>query len=238
MSAAISGAILSTKVVDEGGDMAKIRLAAMRQVSIVLLLSAVTALQANPDPPLSTHSPRERVPNLENGVRLFPLCAGCHGANGGGNGPKGIPAIAGQHFNVVVKQLLDYRYFRRWDPSTESLNAEHHLQNSADITDAAAYVSRLPRLPVAETGTGEFVPVGASVYTRDCAGCHGTDARSDAMSPIPNLAAQNYRYLLRQFHDAVEERRPNLAPAHLRLLEDLQRDELQGLADFLSRKAP
>ena len=54
-------------------------------------------------------------PNLDNGAQLFLTCAACHGATGGGTVDGQIPRIAGQHYSVLVKQIVDYRGDRRWD---------------------------------------------------------------------------------------------------------------------------
>ena len=36
-------------------------------------------------------------------------CAACHGAAGGGNGPAGFPALAGQHVDYIADQLRRFR---------------------------------------------------------------------------------------------------------------------------------
>ena len=39
----------------------------------------------------------------------LPACAGCHGPNGVGNGPGGIPSLAGQKPGYVIKTLKDFK---------------------------------------------------------------------------------------------------------------------------------
>jgi len=39
----------------------------------------------------------------------LPACAGCHGPNGTGNGPGGIPGLAGQKPGYVIKTLRDFK---------------------------------------------------------------------------------------------------------------------------------
>ncbi|MCF6336437.1 MAG: cytochrome c4 [Gammaproteobacteria bacterium] len=39
----------------------------------------------------------------------LPACAGCHGPNGAGNGPGGIPGLAGQKPGYVIKTLRDFK---------------------------------------------------------------------------------------------------------------------------------
>jgi cytochrome c553 len=57
----------------------------------------------------------------------------------------------------------------------------------------------------------------------------------DENTMIPRIAGQHYEYLMRQIDDAVEGRRPNFSASHVRLLARLERDDIVGLADYLSR---
>src|SRR5437764_777888 len=52
---------------------------------------------------------------------------------------------------------------------------------------------------------------------------------------IARLAGQHYEYVGRQTYDAVEGRRPNMSDADVRMFARLDRDDIVGLADFLSR---
>ena len=55
------------------------------------------------------------TPDAFNGEALFDHCASCHGADGGGEADGSTPRIAGQHFRVLAKQLVDFRSGKRWD---------------------------------------------------------------------------------------------------------------------------
>lgn len=48
-------------------------------------------------------------------------------------------------------------------------------------------------------------------------------------------AGQNYEYLRRQSYDAVDGRRPNFSPAHVHLLARLDHEDIQAVADYVSR---
>jgi cytochrome c553 len=76
---------------------------------------------------------------------------------------------------------------------------------------------------------------GAASYSHLCRGCHGVGAQGNAAHAVPRLAGQHYEYLRRQIYDAVDGRRPNFSPAHLHLLARLDRDDIQAVADYLSR---
>src|SRR4029453_14009964 len=55
-------------------------------------------------------------PDLEHGGSLYATCAACHQSHGGGNPESAVPSIAGQHYQVVIEQLANFRDAARWDP--------------------------------------------------------------------------------------------------------------------------
>ncbi len=176
-------------------------------------------------------------PNLDHGAELFQSCAVCHGTSGGGTADGKVPRIAGQHFSVLVKQVVDFRHSLRWDPLMEYMADKHLLKKPQDIADVAGYASQIETLPDASVsvGSGEFLSRGAEVYRRSCASCHGKSGDGNAQLEIPKLAGQNYAYLVRQVHDAVEGRRPNFDLSHVKLLKTLNYADIMGVADYLAR---
>ena len=176
-----------------------------------------------------------KQPDLEHGAQLFQQCAQCHGTSGNGSETGDIPRIAGQHFNVLVRQIVDYRHDTRWDIRMEHYAGRNVLGDAQAIADVAEYVNRLARERPRNVGDGELVAHGAEIYAQRCAKCHGPQGEGDDPGSIPRLAGQHYDYLLRQMHDAVDGRRPNFPRTHVRLLGRLERDDYVGIADFLSR---
>jgi cytochrome c553 len=176
-------------------------------------------------------------PNLDNGAQLFKTCTVCHESSGGGTPDGHVPRISGQHFSVLVKQLVDYRNHRRWDPLMEYASDAHLLKNAQDVADVAAYVSEIETLPEVgvSVGSGEFLSRGTEVYAHSCASCHGKSGNGSGRQKIPRVAGQNYAYLVRQIHDAVEGRRPNFPAAHIQLLKGLDYADIMGVADYLAR---
>ena len=174
-------------------------------------------------------------PNLEHGAELFRDCAACHGTDGGGSEDGDVPRIAGQHFNVLVRQLVDYRHETRWDIRMEHYAGRRLLSDPQAIADVAAYASELDGHAPRGVGDGQHVSHGAAIYAARCAQCHGTSGQGNSKEVVPRLAGQHYEYLLRQMYDAVDGRRPNFSRTHVRLLARLERDDLVGVADFLSR---
>jgi cytochrome c553 len=174
-------------------------------------------------------------PNLSRGAELFGNCAVCHGPMGGGTVDGGVPRIAGQHMAVLAKQLVDYRHDRRWDPRMERFADRHHLVDAQAIADVATYVHQLKVDIQPGIGDGELVAHGTYVYQQRCRSCHGKSGEGNANKTIPRIAGQHYEYLMRQIHDGADGRRPNFSPFHIRLFAGLDRSDIVGLADYLSR---
>jgi len=199
-----------------------------------LLLTSLPAQSAE-----TAQQERARVSALPvdvmHGAQLFERCAACHASDGGGARDGSVPDIAGQHRSVLTKQLIDYRYARRWDPRMEVIASKHSLTKSQDIADVTAFVASLPFKTDASQGDGQDAAHGAEVYARLCAGCHGARGQGDAAKVIPRLAGQHYDYLRRQLYDAVDRRRPNFATDHLKLLGRFEREDFVGVSDYLSR---
>lgn len=173
--------------------------------------------------------------NFDRGAELFETCSACHGPDGGGTRDGQVPRIAGQHASVLMKQLVDFRHDRRWDPRMERFADRHHLPDAQAIADVAAYVSGLDQDVQNGKGSGELLTRGADTYVRLCFRCHGPGAIGDAKRAIPRIAGQHYEYLRRQIYDAVDGRRPNFSSAHIRLLGQLDHDDIEAIADYLSR---
>ncbi len=177
------------------------------------------------------------TPNPDRGAELFRTCLVCHGPTGQGSVDGGAPRIGGQHFSVLIGQLVDYRHDKRWDPRMEHFADQHQLVGPQAVADVAAYVSQLESVPqdAIGVGSGELVTRGADVYKQACASCHGPAGEGSGRRAIPQVAGQHYEYLRRQIYDAVDGRRPNFSASHIRLLARLEHDDIAGVSDFLSR---
>jgi len=174
------------------------------------------------------------TPDIEHGAALFTQCASCHGADGQGFPDGSTPRIAGQHFRVLVKQLVDFRYGKRWDFRMQQ-RANRHLGASQDIADVASYLSAQPRGSYTGAVDPGSLSLGASLFKANCASCHGERGEGDEARAVPVLAGQHPAYLLRQIYDAVDERRPQLARPHSPAIKPLDFEQLRAVAEFLSQ---
>jgi cytochrome c553 len=175
------------------------------------------------------------TPDARRGEDLYAPCGACHGVDGRGVADGSVPAIAGQHYTVIAKQLVDFRHGQRWDIQMEHASRMQHLASGQDLADVAMFVSTLPRGFGAGKGDGAELGIGAATYFERCERCHGPLGQGNAERGIPRLAGQHYAYLYRQFFDAVENRRPSMNQVHVELMAPLQRAQIVGISDYLSR---
>src|SRR5688572_4900495 len=170
------------------------------------------------------------TPDLARGAALYNTCAACHGPQGRGTSDGEIPAIAGQHGSVLLKQLADFRYDQRWNERMQHFTDRHYLPDAQAVTDVAAYVASLPRFPSTTTGIGDgrSLSEGAKVYFRHCEQCHGPLGQGDLLRRRPRLAGQHYAYLLRQLEETAQELRPGMDNAHVQRLRKLSPEEMRG----------
>jgi cytochrome c553 len=175
-------------------------------------------------------------PDASHGGELFQPCAACHGPDGGGTTDGAIPRIAGQHYRVLVRQVVNFRLGKRWDMRMEGVATSHELiPELQDIADVAEYVSELELGGTPGVGDGTQTARGAELYSKECASCHGREGEGNDAKEIPRLAGQHAAYLERQIHDAVDGRRPELTRSHGKRLESLDFEDVRGLSDYLAR---
>jgi cytochrome c553 len=175
------------------------------------------------------------TPDLEHGATLFSQCISCHGSDGSGQPNGNTPRIAGQHYPVLLKQLVDFRYAKRWDFRMEEKADRHHLAGPQDIADVAGFVAGLDADAENGVGDGTETTEGAFIFGTECAACHGPTGEGDAKDGVPRLGGQHYGYLMRQMYDAVDGRRLNLDRVHRKKLGPLDFAQIRAVSDYLSR---
>jgi cytochrome c553 len=173
-------------------------------------------------------------PRSEQAEALLSRCAACHLTDAGGPVSGDTPAIAGQHRRVLLRELSDFRFGKRWVTSMRRVT-DPHTMALQDLTDAAQLVSEAPWRTTQIRGDGSDLARGAEVYALRCVSCHGQAGTGSDEAAVPRLAGQSYRYLLRQMYDAVDGQRTNLPKNHLDLLKSVKRADFPGIADYLSR---
>jgi cytochrome c553 len=174
------------------------------------------------------------TPDSARGAEIFSYCAGCHTAQSNGLPEGWVPSISGQHPRYLAKQLIDYRHSVRRDARMEPVAKGHGLRSSQDVADVVAFLAAQP----ADWSAPDERPAGATedskFYRNHCSSCHGLTGEGNNSRYVPRIAGQDFAYLLRQMHDVVDGRRPNMRRDHLRVLEGLDVVQLVSLSCYVS----
>jgi cytochrome c553 len=202
------------------------------------LIALFAMVQAHSRQTNELHDALQLKPDLEHGGSLYATCAACHQSHGGGNPDSAVPSIAGQHYQVVIEQLANFRDAARWDPRMSAFTAQHHLAGPQDLADVAAYIAALPTRPSAEVGPGDRTALGGPLYNRSCQSCHGARGEGDASQRVPRLDGQQFGYLVRRIRAMASGGRPAASWDHTGLFTSLSDDDIVGVADYLSRINP
>ena len=174
-------------------------------------------------------------PELDNGKKIYTLCANCHMENGWGKKDGSFPVVAGQHRNVLIKQLTNIRSKNRDNPTMYPFTDPASMGGSQGVADVTAYISTMPVNPQPGTGNGKRLALGKKLYFQHCTQCHGEDALGNNEAFFPRLKGQHHMYLLRQLQWIRDGYRKNSNPVMQERVKALSDDELSAIADYLSR---
>lgn len=207
------------------------------KVPVMAALCALAALSAASTPP-ETNELRavlDAQPRPAHGARVFAPCTACHGRDAGGSADGTVPALAGQHFRYLAKQIVELRDAERFVAPVHDENSRQAVAGPQSIADVAAYLSELPSNPKPKTGSGKSVARGAQLYRAACQACHLDSALGSDDLGVPSLRGQHFPYLVRQIGDISAGHRFNV-PEDLRLLlKDIGPEDTVALADYLAR---
>jgi cytochrome c553 len=170
-------------------------------------------------------------------VEFRQACSRCHGAVAQGDAAHAIPALAGQRFKYVVRQLANFAGDERDSPTMQRVLSHSVLKEPQTWVDIAAYVNNLPMREPAGTGDGTGVALGRGIFHEQCASCHKLDAHGDEVGFVPSLRGQQYTYLVDQLEKLAEGRRHNADEDLVRFWRSLEEQDVRGTADYLSRLA-
>jgi cytochrome c553 len=174
------------------------------------------------------------TPDLDQGQRIYSSCAECHGPRGAGRRDGSVPQIAGQHREVIIKQLADIRAGNRDNPTMYAFAAESRLGGAQAIADVADYVASLEVSVDTEKGPGNDLELGEKLYEANCAQCHGPNGEGNGDRYIPRIQAQQYAYLTRQFQWIKDGERQNADPQMRAQIQDLSAREIAATLDYVS----
>jgi cytochrome c553 len=172
--------------------------------------------------------------DIARGAAAFEICQGCHRAGALGRADGSYPRLAGQHANVLVKQMADVRSGRRNNLKMLPF-ADHQALSVQDIADIAAYLQSLPVPPTQGQGTGTDLARGRQLYERDCLVCHGKQGEGKADQFFPRISGQHYAYLLREGGLIRDGKRHNAHPDMVLAIGKYSDEDTAAVSDYISR---
>ncbi|MCB1724942.1 MAG: c-type cytochrome [Gammaproteobacteria bacterium] len=180
----------------------------------------------------------EFQPDPDNGRYVFEICARCHLPEAWGDKEGNYPQLAGQHVNVLMKQLLDIRTGHRDNPTMLPFVQERTIGGYQNLVDVVAYISTLPMAPIHSQGpwpdpdSAEYRQ-GMRLYQAKCSGCHGASGEGVDAAHYPRLQGQHFSYMKRQAL-SVREGLRKVDPAMTAVLDALSDDELEKVLSYIS----
>jgi len=209
-------------------------------LSLLLFCVTASATEKIPHtPPVANNKLSQAIAlpaDIERGRKIYRLCASCHLKNGWGKKDGSFPVIAGQHRNVLIKQLEDIRSKNRDNPTMYPFTEPGSIGGLQGIADVTAYIALLPTDPDPGVGSGHHLALGKRIYRQYCLQCHGKDALGNNAAFFPRLKGQHYAYLLRQLKWIQNGYRKNANPEMIRRVKTLSDTDLDAVADYLSRR--
>ena len=197
-----------------------------------------TVIQADADFDEELNQALELEPNIEHGRDLYLICATCHTFESWGIPDGTYPQLAGQHRNVILKQLADIRSGNRDVPQMVPFAQAGLLGGPQGLADVTAYISALPMNPEPGTGPGDNLQHGQDLYENSCEICHGENGEGDDESFFPRIQGQHYNYLLRQLKWIRDGKRRNVYRGMVRRMRRMTDADFEAVADYVSRLSP
>ena len=190
------------------------------------------------------------TPDRERGIEVYEVCAGCHLLEGWGETSGTFPQLAGQHKEVLIKQLADIREGNRDNPTMYPFALDDQIMAAAGykegeikaaqlVADVTDYISKLPMNP--ENGKGEWdesapeFAQGKKLYDDNCVKCHGETGEGMADKFYPRIQGQHYAYMMRQFEWIRDGKRRNANPDMVEQIKGFSNKDMQMVINYVSR---
>ena len=136
-----------------------------------------------------------------------------------------------------MKQIADIRGGRRANPKMEPF-IDDHVLTPYNIADIAVYLEALPISSSNGRGPGTGLAQGKKLYDKDCADCHGVKGEGNNDKFYPMIAAQHYKYLLREVRFIRDGDRRNSNPDMVAMIKPYTDADLEAVADYMAQFGP
>lgn len=178
-------------------------------------------------------------PDRENGIEIYEVCSACHLLEGWGRKDGTFPQLAGQHREVLIKQMADIRAGNRDNPTMYPFALPESIGDEQALADVTAYIETLPMNP--DNGKGEWpkgtpeFAQGEKLYKDNCVKCHGDHGEGIADKFYPRIEGQHYKYMLRQFEWIRDGKRRNANPEMVEQIKRFSDKDMQMVINWVSR---
>lgn len=177
------------------------------------------------------------IPDVEAGKTTFGVCARCHLPEAWGNADGTYPQLAGQHVNVLMKQLLDIRNGTRHSSLMYPFVQSRTVGGYQELSNVVAYISTLPMNPAHAKGPWQHgskqYKQGQKIYKQYCASCHGNKGEGNNQLTYPKLQGQHFQYMSRQM-SAIKSGMRVVHPAMQAVVEQLELEQLEQAVNYAS----
>ena len=177
------------------------------------------------------------IPNIEDGKATYGICARCHLPEAWGNDDGTYPQLAGQHVNVLMKQLLDIRNGTRHSSLMFPFVQSRTVGGYQELSNVVAYISTLPMNPDHAKGPwpqdSKQYKQGKDIYQKYCATCHGDNGEGNNELVYPRLQGQHFQYMNQQImriKNGVRE----VHPAMQAMVKQLEPEQLEQAINYAS----
>lgn len=177
--------------------------------------------------------------NVEEGLDVFEVCSACHMPEGWGTKDGTFPQLAGQHTQVILKQLSDIRALNRDNPTMYPFALPESIGDAQALADVAAYIAKLPMNP--DNGKGKWAEgtpefkQGEKLFADNCTKCHSDTGYGMADKFYPRIQGQHYNYMLRQFEWIRDGKRRNANPDMVKQIKGFSDKDMAMVINYVSR---
>lgn len=177
------------------------------------------------------------IPDIEAGRSTFGICARCHLPEAWGNDDGTYPQLAGQHINVLMKQLLDIRNGTRHSSIMFPFVQQRTIGGYQELSNVVAYISTLPMNPSHSKGPwrkhSDGYKRGEKIYQQHCSGCHGSNGEGNDALVYPKLQGQHFQYMNQQLV-RIKSGLREVTPAMQVVIEALDLKQLEEAVNYAS----
>lgn len=169
-------------------------------------------------------------------------CVTCHTLSGNSIVPI-WPKIAEQHFDYVIKQLMEFKKGKEGDRFDPNMFAMLQGINENELIELAEHFSKQPLEKSKGSANSLRFENGKAIYlygdannkVTGCVGCHGIDGTGNKLAKFPILKWQHKDYLITQMKKFKSGERSNDFNSIMRDIASSMTDEqMIAVAEYIS----